>query len=310
MYFPYLRGRQFELIAIRELIERNLISDKVIPVIEPVKVSATLLKTIEFAEKTHKTISIITNPKVGHFMKDLAEEKNKGLRNKYYELLSSACSTLYTRIVDGDEYESMKFLESYGSSFMTICMNKDMIQKYDEYFKNAGSLYNIIPDETGFRRKIRENRVMIDDKFIKLERNVDYEKHVDEPFSEDHLYFSDDGYVGFSDFSIVGDEYSETGFAPYAVAIHIVYFDENKALRIRHFVSDSNDDIKDIAGKFKEAMEKLIEWNKKQKMNTYGINQLENLYHMESYPGLGTVKKLSIMHHLELISSYLSGGMV
>lgn len=47
MYFPYLRGRQFELIALRELLEGKRISEKVIPIIEPVKPSSTLLKTLE-----------------------------------------------------------------------------------------------------------------------------------------------------------------------------------------------------------------------------------------------------------------------
>ena len=37
MYFPYLRGRQFELIALRELLENDLIGDKIIPIIEPIK---------------------------------------------------------------------------------------------------------------------------------------------------------------------------------------------------------------------------------------------------------------------------------
>ena len=37
MYFPYLRGRQFELVALRELLELDLISEKIVPVIEPVK---------------------------------------------------------------------------------------------------------------------------------------------------------------------------------------------------------------------------------------------------------------------------------
>ena len=36
MYFPYLRGRQFELIALRELVEKDVLSSKIIPVIEPV----------------------------------------------------------------------------------------------------------------------------------------------------------------------------------------------------------------------------------------------------------------------------------
>ena len=42
MYFPYLKGRQYELLAIRELLSKNLLSKKIIPIIEPVKVSSTL----------------------------------------------------------------------------------------------------------------------------------------------------------------------------------------------------------------------------------------------------------------------------
>ena len=45
MYFPYLRGRQFELIALRELVEHQLIGKHIYPVIEPVKLSSTLTKT-------------------------------------------------------------------------------------------------------------------------------------------------------------------------------------------------------------------------------------------------------------------------
>ncbi len=34
MYFPYLRGRQFELIALRELVENQLIGNHICPVID------------------------------------------------------------------------------------------------------------------------------------------------------------------------------------------------------------------------------------------------------------------------------------
>lgn len=114
--------------------------------------------------------------------------------------------------------------------------------------------------------------------------------------------------MGFSDYSIVGDEYVESGFAPYAVAIHIVYFTSDDLLRVRHFVSDTNDDITDPAGKFAEALEKLVIWNQTKQLNTYGIQAFEEMYRNRSYPGLGTVKKLSIMHHIELMSQYLDGG--
>lgn len=57
MYFPYLRGRQFELIALRELVEKDVLSSKIIPVIEPVKLSSTLLKTIEMYGNNNKKLA-------------------------------------------------------------------------------------------------------------------------------------------------------------------------------------------------------------------------------------------------------------
>lgn len=59
MYFPYLRGRQFELIALRELLEGKRISEKVIPIIEPVKPSSTLLKTLETFVKNDREIAVV-----------------------------------------------------------------------------------------------------------------------------------------------------------------------------------------------------------------------------------------------------------
>lgn len=60
MYFPYLRGRQFELIALRELLENDRMSEKIIPIIEPINPSSTLLKTLKcFIEKERSQLFII-----------------------------------------------------------------------------------------------------------------------------------------------------------------------------------------------------------------------------------------------------------
>ena len=91
------------------------------------------------------------------------------------------------------------------------------------------------------------------------------------------------------------------------MAIHIVYFDKEKALRIHHFVSDNNEDIKDPAQKFYEALTKLVEWNKEFKLDTIAMQEFEEIYQEQSYPGLGVIKKLSLMHHFELIGRYLNG---
>lgn len=304
MYFPYLRGRQFELIALRELLEKGILSSRIIPIVEPVKLSSTLVKTIETYGLSKKQLAIIINPKVGSFNKDFKEEKNQKLKESYMASLKDNDNILYMNLLRKN-VNPKKFIEMPIKNIGTICDDKDAISFYEAYFSEIDVKYNLIPDESGFRRKIRKNRVLLADKFNKQERNNDYIENDDEPFSEDHLYYSEDGYVGFADYSVVGEEYNETGFAPYAVAIHIVYFSEDESLRVKHFVSDSNDDISDPAGKFQEALSKLVAWNKEMKLDTVAMKEYEDLYSREAYPGLGTVKKLSIMHHLELIGRYL-----
>lgn len=306
MYFPYLRGRQFELIALRELVEEGVLSNRIIPIIEPVKLSSTLVKAIEAYGIYNKKLAIIINPRVGSFVSDAMDEQNQKLKENLVERLKENSNILYMNLLRANSNPE-RFISRHADNMGTICDDKDAISVYEKFFVETDVKYNLIPDESGFRRKIRKNRVLLADKFNKQNRNNDYIEIDDEPFSEDHLYYFEDGYVGFSDYSVVGEEYSETGFAPYAVAIHIVYFDADASLRVKHFVSDSNDDISDPAGKFQEALSKLVAWNKEKQLDTIAMREFEELYRREAYPGLGTVKKLSIMHHLELMGRYLDG---
>ena len=121
------------------------------------------------------------------------------------------------------------------------------------------------------------------------------------------MIYSKYGCVGFSDYSIVGDEYLENGFSPYAIAIHIIYEEnEKKHFRIRHFVSDTNKSPKNPALKYKEAAAKLVKWCEPNlKLKTLGYSKLKNNYETENYPGLGSVKRFSIMHHLETTGEVL-----
>lgn len=47
MYFPYLRGRQNELLCLRELLDAGKLSSQVIPIIEPVKFSSTFFRHLQ-----------------------------------------------------------------------------------------------------------------------------------------------------------------------------------------------------------------------------------------------------------------------
>ena len=154
MYFPYLRGRQFELIALRELVEKDVLSSKIIPVIEPVKLSSTLLKTIEMYGNNNKKLAFITNPGVGSFKSEWREEKNKKLKENLKEYLKENDNILYMHILKPHENQD-DFINKHAESMGTICDNRDAIPVYTEFFSDRDVKYNLIPDESGFRRKIR-----------------------------------------------------------------------------------------------------------------------------------------------------------
>lgn len=307
MYYPLLRGRQNELLAIKELLDNGILKGKVVPIIEPVKLSPTLVNTLEdFVSKNYRIV-LIGNPKVGSYGSDARNSKNEQYKNRIRTVCSEENCIIRGYIVDGktkDTISQWRQKPVNDDFIVTLCLNPDDVKYYDDARLNDTDIATVVPYAPSFRR-IRKNRILIDDKFSKEDRNSDYIGNEDQFFSDDHLYFADDGYIGFSDYSIIGAEYSESGFAPYAVAIHIVYFNEEKELRIHHFVSDSNDDITDPARKFYEALGKLIEWNRNMQLNTHAMKKFQEIFDAQSYPGLGVVKKLSIMHHLELVERFL-----
>ncbi|WP_273096560.1 sce7725 family protein [Dialister succinatiphilus] len=309
MYFPYLRGRQFELLAIRELVNNSLIGEHVFPIIEPVHLTSTLVKTLEICKAKGYKLGLVMNPQVGNFTNDLKDSSNSVLLKRYQDFICSAGDAIVpVYILNDSNMNPFDKLPDLGGKFITVCETSDALQFFTKlsYEERASICYNLIPDESRFRRGTRAyNNVVFEDYFHKQDKNADYGKPnvVDEPYTDEYKFYASDGFKGFGDYSIVGKTYNDSGFAPYAVAIHIIY-PANEELRIHHFVSDSNDDITDVAGKFGEAVKKLDMWYQsqdKKRIDTCGMREFEQLYATKSFPGLGVVKKLSIMHHLELM---------
>ena len=52
-----------------------------------------------------------------------------------------------------------------------------------------------------FRRVIPDSKVLFEDNFNKQSRNIDYIDNQDEFFSDSHLYYQNENYVGFADYS-------------------------------------------------------------------------------------------------------------
>ncbi len=303
MYFPYLRGKQYELLAIRELINNKIIGSKICPIIEPIKLTSTLDITLKIVRDNDFTCSIIFNPQVG----DLVNKSNS-LEKKYVNFVNKS-NILYGYIVnkklDIDISRVRKLKNIHSTDILLIHNQPDFFDYYQKIFKESPPKYNLIPEQRTYARKIQSNKVLLIDHFNQRKRNRDYLDQVDEYFSEDHLYYKEEGYVGFADYCTIGSDYYDKGFAPYTVIIHITYFDQDNVLRIKHFGSDSNDDPSDTPRKFYEALKKLIAWKKTINFTTNALTKFENLFNTQSYPGLGTLKKLSVMHHLELMNKYL-----
>lgn len=320
MYFPYVRGKQFELLALRELVSEDGLSRNITPIIEPVSIAATLTTTIQaFKEKNHP-IAIILNPQVGSFISDRDSESpestsGNGSYQAFVESLKSP-NVIRAAIMDDDapklvsDWEKNPDFCQQGMRMMAILKDREKgLRAYKKCLRNNVRFeYTLIPEDRMLRRFIEDNdtkKVLFGDRFEKQPRNADYGDD-EEFFSDDHHFYQGEGFKGYSDYSVIGSDYVEGGFAPYAVAIHIVYFKDDDDLYVRHFVSDSNEDISDTAGKFREALKKLKAWTDTNTCKqTRGLRAFLNIYEKGTYHGLGFIKKLSLMHHMELIGTYL-----
>lgn len=311
-YFPYLRGKQFELIALREMCSITENTSIISPIIEPVKkIGATLLKTLDCLIEKNINFNLILNPKVGDIDTDYDTFINT-ITSKLKKYSNYQPSFIINEQVNISLI--IDFIKKYKlNNISLICIQQP---KNDELFDNllkvASIKYAILQDDSSVRRLSRKIRpycsdfIFLADHFNIKTKNVEYDFINDEFFSEDHLFFEEEGYQGFADYLTIGSDFKEGGFLPYAVAIHLTYFDENQAFRIRHFVSNSNEDNADTPGKFAEALAKLIPFINDKKIDTYACNQFREIYDKGLYPGLGSVKKLSILNHIELVYRYFT----
>jgi len=147
--------------------------------------------------------------------------------------------------------------------------------------------------------------VRLDSPFQRQLKNSDYLVISEHQFSEEHLYFEEDGFFGFSDYTVLPSEYIEGGSTPRAVVIHLTYLNEQNQIWIRHFTSNTNDSITNVQGKFEEAAAKAVAFCRDNNLTNSAIEELIDHYDNQHYPGLGTIKKISIKNHIIIVADYL-----
>ena len=305
MYFPYLRGRQFELIALREYASQRGDNNNIIPIIEPVKstfssmkmaLSKLVLGDVKFA--------LVLNPQVG-------ELKNSNIvANALKEELSDLSKWIPAFVLNNNYKEVRDFINTNNySNVMLICT--DNTDSDNPYFNELlpNTKYIVSKENRTLKRNFRgKDFIILNDNFKAQKRNSDYLTMPEEKFTEEHLFYKEDGYFGFSDYTTLVSDFIEGGAAPYAVAIHLTYKKANEEIWMKHFTSITNDDKSNIQGKFAEAAKKAVEFLDSNNIHYNAANELKNYYNNGDYPGLGMAKKISIKNHLELINDSLKTG--
>lgn len=305
MYFPYLRGRQFELIALREFALERGEKNNVFPIVEPVKKTFNSIKlAIPKFIVGGIPFAVVLNPQVGDLV---------GNSNVFGELkgILEECSWTPAFIVKDNIEEIRRAIEDNQLEDVMLICSKVVDSgsgKFIDFVSDHKIKYIVSEENKSLKRRLKnsgKNLVLLSDCFIPKNRNSDYLNAPAEKFTEEHLFFEEDGYYGFSDYTTVSSGFSEGGTTPYAVSIHLTYKKKNEEIWIRHFTSISNDDRANIQGKFAEAAKKAVEFVDKKDIQTYAVNELRKYYKDIKYPGLGMVKKISIKHHLELVNEML-----
>lgn len=283
-----------------------------VPIIEPVREQISgLRKTLDVLCECGTDCIVIVNPQIGDHRDDgssLVElfqaHFDDSANLAFGLLLNEEMRTNHVTEFCNQHHDRQIALIHSGFSDA-----KGLGPLINDYANISKSIF--LEDYCGklYQRNFRtqDAKVLVRDGFERR-RNRDH-PDVAEFFSDLHVTFEEENVSGFGDFLIVGDEYSESGGPAYTIAIHLTYIDSDKdnEMYIRHFKSDRQDTPKDPAGKFAEALAKLIaaiDEDDSKFTESSAIEEFRDLHRRGHYPGLGYVKKLSMKHHIETLADY------
>jgi hypothetical protein len=311
MYYPYLHGKQFELIALREFADQCAENCRICPIIEPVKSSFNSLRLAikKFQEKS-VPFALVLNSDKGDF-----SGKNLDVELELSDLLND-CKIWIPAFKVSSNNVNQILNRLHEKSYPTIILVCDVsIDHSREDFKNLLGFNEVkkvvfaADNNRQFKRelsKLKKEAIRFDDNFKPQKRNSDYIQIPEELFSEEVFYYkTEDNFAGFADYTVLPSEFIEGGMLPVALAIHLTYQKESQ-IWIRHFVSDTNNDNANIQKKFGEAAQKAIKFFSEIHYSNQAIEELNRYYTEGNYPGLGVIKKISIRSHLELINEILT----
>lgn len=292
IYYPYLRGRQFDLAALSTFTETA--TPNVVPIIEPVRDVPALPKLLSRAHQNGQSLAVIKNPQVDHYNYQAAKRYPIDDLFRFPEIKPAY---ILTPLLPSEQLEnSLVIVQHYAD--LKLFIDHD-------WLPNSATI--LAPPEARIRRLLAgRNFGHLFDHYQVPDHSAEFSRLTDSFFSNDWQFAEQYGETGFSDYLTQGAPYFERGHASRTVTLHLIYL-SNQQIRIRHFVSDQHEDFKHQREKYFEALTKAVAWiNTLSPVNqTPATAQLLQLADEHHFPGMGVLKSLTIQHHLTIMSRHM-----
>ncbi|WP_225047882.1 sce7725 family protein [Lacticaseibacillus kribbianus] len=273
IYYPLIRGRQFDLLALAGL--AKTLSPDIVPIIEPVKDLPALPRVAKAFAQARHPLYVIQNPQVGT-----------------YGLLEAPRHRV---AFDGPWVQAARYFDAQPAS-LVIAATTAQLAALDKAQRV------VVPDAARFRAAGHPQAIYLSDHYPTRAATEDYYRLQRDFYQYPKATLSG---AGFADYPLSTHWYSETGYPQRAVALHLLYA-ENGMLYLRHFTSVNNADYQNPGAKFLEALAPLGPWLAAHpQAATPATAELLELYATRHFPGLGTVRRLQLSHFMTVMGRWL-----
>jgi hypothetical protein len=306
MYFPYFRGKQFELEAILEA--PTAIYNNTLPIVEPVNLSTRNLNLFQQINTQGVPLILITNP----YHPSRTPLSSADIQSLITTQLAGHTTLSLGFIVDA------RFSSANLTSFLTSNrrINKVLIFRNDPLPATVTAIQRALSTHTDSYLVFDENKtsaltrasflshtakVLLTDGFQRHDANVHYPNM--STFTSNYSTYTANGWIGIGDYLTVGDHFQEGGGPVYVVALHVTKA-TSQGVMVHHFVSTTNQTIRGQGPlKFAEANHALVTSSHVRPLRTMGVGYFRNWHSTSHNPSLGAAKKASMINHMEIMSS-------
>ncbi len=308
MYFPYLRGKQFEILAVRD--SGLFPSDRIVPVFEPTTLSERALKRFWRIATNRVRFSIIVNSASGkpppplvdtiQVLKDF-ESHIPGVVLPAFEIRPGQTVSdvqSFAQMFSSQQCLLIHRNHTHSATVLSGALNP-LSRPPVQILLDGGAPLQVV------KALPAAGIVLLRDGFSRCVPNANYP---DESNFDDLLYtYRSYGFDGFSDFSIIGDVYSSGGNAAKHVALHLTEL-RKPTVVANHFVSKTPPQRGNDQAKYFSALKPLMSHTgspPSADFDTEGVHGYHKSDSSKRFPGLGKPKQWSIMHHMEIIDREL-----